>query len=236
MIDGVFDGWADPRDITMNTDHTVVATFAARPSFPDVPASDPAYEAIGQLAARGIIHGYQDGNFGPGDPTLRAQMAALIARAFPSDAQSGPGIGPQTWALENHGNPFPDQGVVDADLWRNVGTLNFYNVARGYTDADLRRPVPALHLPTTVLYAQVISFITRAMVTKGYWQEVTVDDPTLYPNIPARLGASPRRADLLPVHRAIPGTTPDADWATWDQPATRAWFALALWQALDSFF
>jgi len=239
-IDNVFDGWADPREITMNTDHTVVAYFAARPSFPDVPGSDPAYEAISQLAARGIIHGYQDGTFGPGDPTLRAQMAALIARAIPSVPQSGPGIGPLTWAVEAHGNPFTDQGVVDADLWRNVGTLNFYDVAHGYTDAPTCASAgvaPPCYLPTdNVTYVQVISFITRALVTKGYWQEATVDDPDLYPNIPA---ASGHRLDVLTYYQntqPIPGTTPGGTWATWDQAATRAWFALALWQALDSIF
>jgi hypothetical protein len=229
FIDGRFDGWADQRDVTMSAAHTVVATFAARPSFPDVPVSNPAYDVIGQLAARGIIRGYQNGNFGPGDPTKRAQMAALIARTFPSNAQSGPGIGPQTWDLESHGNPFPDQGFVDANLWRNAGTLNFYNVARGFQDGTYR-PID------NVLYVQVISFITRAMVTNGYWQEVTVDDPSLYPNIPL---ASGHRFDVLTYFQyadAIPGTNPDADWVGWDTPATRAWFALALWQALDNFF
>ena len=239
-IDGVFDGWADPREITMNADHTVVAYFAARPSFPDVLGSDPAYEAISQLAARGIIHGYQGGTFGPADPTLRAQMAALIARAIPSDTHSGPGIGPQTWALEDHSNPFTDQGVVDNALWRNVGTLNFYNVAHGYTDmptcASAGVGIPC-YLPTDqVTYVQVISFITRALVAKGYWQEATVDDPTLYPNIPA---ASGHRLDVLTYYQntePIPGTSPAVNWANWDQPATRAWFALALWQALDNIF
>jgi hypothetical protein len=229
FIDGRFDGWADQRDITMTADHAVVATFAAIPSFPDVLPADPAYEAINQLAARRIIRGYQNGFFGPNDPTMRAQMAALIARAGPGNPQSGPGIGPQTWDLENHGNSFPDQGFIDPDLWRNVGTLNFHNVARGYQDGTYR--------PTdSVLYAQVISFITRTMVAKGYWQEVTVDDPSLYPNISIATG---HRFDVLTYYQyadAIPGTNPDANWDTWDQPATRAWFALALWQALDSYF
>jgi hypothetical protein len=200
----------------MDASHMVVASFAARPAFPDVPASHPAYEAIGQLAARGISRGYQDGRFGPADSTLRAQMAALIARATGGDSQE-------------HGNDFPDRGSVDADLWRNVGTLAYYGVARGYPDGTYK--------PTNaVLNAQVISFITRAMVTQGYWVQETVDDPTLYPNIGV---ASGHRGDVLTYYRhagAIPGTDPTTTWGGWDTPSTRGWFALAEWQALDSYW
>ncbi len=58
-------------------------------------------------------------------------------------------------------------------------------MARGYQDGSYK--------PTNkVLNAQVISFITRAMVTKGYWQ-AQPDDPALYPDVPA---ASGHRADL----------------------------------------
>ena len=35
---------------------------------------------------------------------------------------------------------------------------------------------------------------------------------------------------------AIPGTDPMANWASWDSPATRGWFALTEWQALNSYF
>jgi len=54
----------------------------AAASFCDVPPGSPYYDAVTQLAARGVIGGYDNGCFGPGDATLRAQMAALIARAM----------------------------------------------------------------------------------------------------------------------------------------------------------
>src|SRR5689334_24481640 len=57
--------------------------------------------------------GYGNGNFGPDDTTLRAQMAALIARAM-------------GWDGEDHGNPFSDDGGINPSLWRNVGTLAHY--------------------------------------------------------------------------------------------------------------
>lgn len=191
-----------------------LAAIPPQPSsvnFNDVSPADPAYAAITKLARRGIIQGYGDGRFGPEDQTLRAQMAALIARAM-------------SWNNEDHGNPFPDQGSVDPDLWRNVGTLAFYNVARGYEDGTFGPD-------NAVLNVQVISLITRALVANGHWQQQP-DDPALYPNV---LASSGHREDLATfVHYAgvIPGTTANADWAAWDQPATRSWFAILLWQAL----
>src|SRR5919202_652342 len=90
-------------------------------AFCDVTPATPYYEAIVELAARGVIRGYENGCFGPDDTTLRAQMAAMVARAMGWEAESWP-------------NPFPDQGAVDAALWRDVGTLNHYGVALGYTE------------------------------------------------------------------------------------------------------
>ncbi len=202
------------------TTPTLAAGAAAQPeltaaAFCDVSPADPWYEAVTQLSARGIIRGYANGCFGPNDTTLRAQMAAMIARAM-------------GWDAEDHGNPFPDQGPVDADLWRNVGTLAYYGVARGYQDGKYRPTNPVLHV-------QVVSFITRAMVAKGYWQPVTADDPSLYPNITV---ASGHRWDVLTYYKnagAIPGADPAANWAAWASPATRGWFALAEWEALDRY-
>jgi hypothetical protein len=81
-IDNADRGWANPLSLTIDADHTVRANFVPRPRFNDVPAGDPAAEAIAQLAARGVIRGYDPATFGPGDRVLRAQMAALIARAM----------------------------------------------------------------------------------------------------------------------------------------------------------
>jgi uncharacterized repeat protein (TIGR02543 family) len=50
----------------------------AASSFPDVPPSHPYYAAITDLATRGIIGGYQNGNFGPADPVQRQQFAKMI--------------------------------------------------------------------------------------------------------------------------------------------------------------
>ena len=56
----------------------VSLALATSPSFPDVPASHPYYTAITDLASRGIINGYGNGNFGPGDPVTRQQFAKMV--------------------------------------------------------------------------------------------------------------------------------------------------------------
>ena len=211
-VDGTFRGWPTTFPLTMDAPHTVLATFAARPRFGDLPPGPPPYEAISQLAARGIVRGYQNGDFGQYDTTLRAQMAALIGRAM-------------GWEGEDHGNPFSDRGAVDDELWRAVGTLAHYEVARGYGDGTYGTLDP-------VLQVQTIAFITRGMVRRGLWVWQP-DDAALFPSIPASSG---HRVDFATYVHYV-GPPPDSDragaWADWESPATRGWFARALWQALD---
>ncbi len=223
MVDGAFAGFGNPLAVAMNANHTVSASFAARPTFGDVSTGTPYSEAIARLAARGIIRGFGDGTLGPTQPVKRAESAALIARAL-------------GWEAEAHGNAFSDRcdpvnggDCIDADLWRNVGTLAFYNVARGFGDGTYRPRDEVAHV-------QVISFITRAMVAKGYWIQARADDPSIYPNIDA---ASGHRLDLV-TFVGYAGTIPDRpatqDWADAEAAASRSWFAGLLDQALRSRF
>jgi len=56
--------------------------FAAINPFIDVPVNHWAYDAIGQLAARGILSGYPDGTYKGRQPTTRYEMASALARAL----------------------------------------------------------------------------------------------------------------------------------------------------------
>lgn len=185
------------------------------PRFSDVPPGSAYYEAITALSERGIIQGYADGRFGPADLVLRAQSAALIARAAGWDAEN--------WTDA----AFPDRGPVDDDLWRNVRTLAHYGVAQGYPNGTYDPTGPVLH-------QQAILFITRALVEKGFW--TLAEDTAPYPNLPngtAREQAD-RRAIATYVREA--GALPDRPlgqpWADWDTPASRGWYAQVLYQAL----
>ncbi len=229
-VDGRFQGWANPLTLTMDRDHTVAAVFAPAVAFADVPAGQAYSLAITELAARGYIQGYGDGTYGPNDRTRRAQMAALIARAM------GYGDAPT--------NPFTDRcapgggDCVDDELWKRVAELAARNIAKGYTDAGTcgASGVPCYAPRDFVLHAQVLSFITRAMVGKGYWAQQPIN-AGLYGGV---LNGTGHEQDVATYafYTAGAGGVPDypasGGFAAWDRPATRGWFARALWAALDS--
>ena len=56
--------------------------LAASNPFMDVPANHWAYDAVAQLASRGVISGYPDGSFKGGQPLTRYEMASAVARAL----------------------------------------------------------------------------------------------------------------------------------------------------------
>lgn len=56
--------------------------LAATNPFMDVPMNHWAYDAIGQLAAHGILSGYPDGTYKGKQPTTRYEMASALARAL----------------------------------------------------------------------------------------------------------------------------------------------------------
>jgi hypothetical protein len=57
----------------------------AAPGFPDVPVGHPYYVVINDLASKGIIGGYTNGNFGPNDLVMRQQFAkmAVLTGGYP---------------------------------------------------------------------------------------------------------------------------------------------------------
>jgi hypothetical protein len=59
-----------------------VPVFAATNPFIDVPLNHWSYDAIGQLAAKGILSGYPDGTYKGKQPTTRFEMASALARAL----------------------------------------------------------------------------------------------------------------------------------------------------------
>ncbi|MFN8535960.1 MAG: hypothetical protein U0232_00595 [Thermomicrobiales bacterium] len=87
-----------------------------------------------------------------------------------------------------------------------------------------------------VLRLQAISFITRAFVARGWWSPQP-DNPASYPNIPTSAGGRGDLATFVYYAGPIPGTaSASGDFPDWTGPATRAWFTLALQQAIDSYW
>jgi len=52
------------------------------PTFPDVLSDFWAYKQVEYCVGHGVVKGYDDGTYRPGDPVTRDQMAVYVARAF----------------------------------------------------------------------------------------------------------------------------------------------------------
>ncbi|MDF2379471.1 MAG: S-layer homology domain-containing protein [Candidatus Gracilibacteria bacterium] len=61
---------------------TLGAVYAqgAVKDFPDVDSSAYYFEALQDINSRGIVNGYQNGNFGPNDAVTRAQLVTILKR------------------------------------------------------------------------------------------------------------------------------------------------------------
>jgi parallel beta-helix repeat protein len=236
-LDGQYVGFASPLTFTVDGNRSLVAQFAARPTFSDVPASDPDHQAITFLAAAGIINPQGvngSGRFEPGREVARAEVAAFVARVF-------------GWDDEFHASRFPDrcdpqgQNCVDDELWNNVGALADYGVVGGYTDAATCRAAgfeAPCYLPRDpVKRVQIVSIVARAFIKQpdlrptGFWDRRDAD-PAQYTNVPDE---GTQRSDLT-TYRAnagqVPGTS--ADDRTFVNPedaASRRYVIQVLYQA-----
>lgn len=89
--------------ITMAVPMTVSAAFT------DVDSNHVYYEAINNLSAEGILNGFEDGSFKPGDSVTRAQFTKIMCYALSvgnltySDAERSifTDVAPQHWAANN---------------------------------------------------------------------------------------------------------------------------------------
>lgn len=168
----------------------------------DVRADDPARPAIERVSHAGVMHGYGDGAFGPDDPTLRLQMAAISVRA------SGLALG-------------SDDLSSDDELRRSYETLIALNLVSGsYASTD------------EVLQIQTISFIARAMVEANRWSPETIDDPAIYPNVRVSARDRLDLVTYVRNAGPLPGLPTVQVWPDFNQVAPRGWVAQVVAQAL----
>jgi ribosomal protein L30/L7E len=88
IISGYADGTFRPgNDVTRGQLSKIVSNAAgfnepvSGQRFSDVPPDHPFYEFIERMAVRGIISGYADGTFQPGNPATRGQISKIVANA-----------------------------------------------------------------------------------------------------------------------------------------------------------
>ena len=168
--------------------------------FADVPTTgfgadgtDPfwAFWEIGSCVDAGIVFGYADGDFHPGDTVTRDQMAVFIARAL-AGGDSQVADGPST-------PHFPD---VAADEWayKYIEYAYANNIVAGYDDGTYQPGV-------AVDRAQMAAFIARAMVTPhgeaglaSYTPPATPD----FPDVPADFWVF-KHVEYLVQHKVVSG-------------------------------
>jgi len=179
-------------------------------AFLDVPQDHELYPAIVYLAERGIIAGYGDGNFGPYDPILRAQVAKMLVLALGGDWGHPYGDIPDFIDVPNDGSPYPYSFVMSA---ARAG------VVVGYADGRFR-PYKA------ITRMQLVRMVVRAA------SELLEEPPAGYDPGFADVTDATDRALLAKAHYngLIDGTAPGTfSPAT---PATRGEAAYALYRVL----
>ena len=97
VINGFPDGTFKPnQSVTRGQAAKIIAGVlgldtenVSNPGFKDVTTANPYYGAIAALANAGIINGYTDGTYKPGEHVQRNHMAKIIANAFDLEPTSG---------------------------------------------------------------------------------------------------------------------------------------------------
>lgn len=192
------------------------------PGFVDVRPGAAGYEAIANLAARGVVEGYQGTprRFGPQDLVQRMQIAVMVVRALEWQGRT---TEPEDFSdIKNPGDEQQRAALILANACRAAQPA-WTCVAQGYSDGRFG-------IGDNVSHAQVIAFIARAfqLDPDHAWAAGTGGAP--YASIPSEF------ADEIATFHANAGAIPDAPTtaAGWSAPASRAWVARVLWQAIQA--
>lgn len=153
-----------------------VAPLASASQFADVKQTNSHYEAIINLAGRGIINGYEDGTFKPGNFVTRAQAAKIIARTLNLDTSSVED--PQYKDVDKNSEYYPYIAAL-----ANAGVINGFdgkfnpsgNVTRGQMSKIIARAfgisstgeLSFKDVPATHEYAKYIGALAENEITLG---------------------------------------------------------------------
>ena len=154
-ISGYADGTFRPYNNTSRgqTCKIVVIAFGfpintqGGPHFTDVPPGSPFYDWIETAYNRGIVSGYADGTFRPGNNVTRAQLTKIICLAA-------------GWPLSDPPTPAYSDVPPGSPFYTYVMTAACNGIISGYADGTFRPNNNAVR-------AQVAKMVSRA-VTGGY--------------------------------------------------------------------
>lgn len=153
-----------------------VAPLASAAQFADVKQTNAHYDAINELANRGIINGYEDGTFKPGNFVSRAQAAKIIAKTLNLDVSEV--ADPQFKDVNKSSGYYPYIAAL-----ANAGIINGFegkfnpsgNVTRGQMSKIIARAfaisstgeLSFKDVPTNHEFAPYISALAENGITLG---------------------------------------------------------------------
>ncbi len=151
-LDGDRIGWYEYRS-------KGAAFLAQAHRFSDVPPNHPLYSAIEDLARRGIVAGFSDGNFRPSGPLTRQQFAKMIVKT----------LGFTVTGNESCRFADVDSGVDPSDPFypdKYVAVCALIGITQGKT--------PTTFAPyDNITRAQLLTMVVRAAARMGI-----LDDPS----------------------------------------------------------
>lgn len=95
------------------------------PTFSDVPGGHPFYQEVETAFNHGIISGYSDGTFRPGNNVTRAQLSKIVVLA-------------KSWPLLNPPTPTFSDVPRDYPFYREIETAYARGIISGYSDGTFR--------------------------------------------------------------------------------------------------
>ncbi|HET9494117.1 MAG TPA: S-layer homology domain-containing protein [Chloroflexia bacterium] len=117
--------------------------------YPDVPPGSTFYEYVRCLACRGIVSGYPDGNFGPGNNVTRGQLSKIVANS--------------AGYTENHANQSFEDVPVGSTFHQYIERLASRGHISGYACGGPEEPcVPPDNRP----YFRPNNAVTRGQTAK----------------------------------------------------------------------
>lgn len=125
----------------------LLGSISAQAYFPDVDNSNKYEEAISWANKRGIMTGDENGRFHPYDTVTRAEMAAIVCRAF-------------DFSTDTYGHAVPSFSDVPSSHWayKYITKLAYLKVLQGYPDGSFGPNDP-------VTYEQALAIVLRVKPT-----------------------------------------------------------------------
>ncbi|MFD0712523.1 glycosyl hydrolase family 8 [Paenibacillus sp. GCM10027626] len=140
------------------SDETV--TEPGKPSFKDI-SGHWAETDIRQALADGIVKGYADGTFKPGNPVSRAEFTVMLMRV----------LKPQTAGAELS---FTDKAAIGGWALQAVSQAADAQIVKGYTDGSFRPNAPISRAEMVKIIAAVVGIDDDATGTTSFADDRTI--------------------------------------------------------------